>query len=122
MKTVDHYRICAYGSLKTGYWNNQRFGKMQLLGREVLDGIAIFLNGEPHHFAVKKAGAKVEVEVYEVTPRQMLVIHWMEERAGYHRIGVDTSFGNAYMWISIIPRLTRVSCCQFHGKESGYEV
>ena len=81
-------RIGCYGSLKKGFFNHERFGNMEFVRNETIEGVQLYISKVPFPFAVNDGGS-VEVEVYDVSPEHFYMLGRMEKEAGYYPLIIN---------------------------------
>jgi len=97
--------LAVYGTLKRGYRNHALIAQAHYIGCERLHEISLYDIG-PYPGARLEASAGVEVEVYAVTPNQLVSLDLLEEYAPadpdaslYTRERLGTRFGLAWVYL-----------------------
>lgn len=80
-------KIFVYGSLKRGFYNHERVGKMTYLKDMVLDGFEMYkICSFP---GIKRGTGTVHGEVYEVEGKTYEKLEYMERSADFYPIQYD---------------------------------
>ncbi len=93
--------IATYGSLRKGFHNHERFGKMELMGLSAIKGYMTLVYGSYPQLCLNSHRHEDNhvLEIYEVSEAQFAQIDAMERGAGYSTQLLDTKHGEAIMWV-----------------------
>jgi len=95
--------IAVYGSLKSGFYNNDMLKGQKLLGTDIVESAMQLVGGGGYPYLFKVTGTEHdrdehEIEIYEVEENVYSVITGMEVGAGYYIDTLQTAHGDATIY------------------------
>ena len=88
--------IACYGSLRKGFHNHGRWGKMTLKGRSEVRGYMTLVYDSYPELVLDDSAESHEVEIYEVSDDTFDIINNVELSSGYTAVNFDE---DTTMWV-----------------------
>lgn len=88
-------KVAVYGSLKKGKYNHDLLGEAKYLGNIKVRGALYLVSTYP---VLLSGDNEYDAEVYDVPEKDFAAVNYMEVRAGYVPVKIETEYGEVTVY------------------------